>query len=610
MALDLSSLNKEQTAAVTFDKGHLLVMAGAGSGKTRVLTFRAAWLMSEKQIPGGSILLLTFTNKAAAEMKERIGALTRDMPYFAGTFHSFSVRLLRMDGRAIGVDPNFVIYDTNDQKEAIRDIMETLNISTDSYNPNAIMAMINEAKNQMISAAAFGEFVRGEVQEKAHQVYVEYEKYLERAQALDFDDLLIKSVKLLSQNEEVRQKWNRRLSHIFVDEWQDTNKVQYQLTRLLVGDSGVITAVGDASQSIYSWRGADYKNINYIKDDYTNLKVLELTQNYRSTENILLAANSVISRNTSHPILSLWTENGTGERIKLYKAENGLLEASYVAQKVQSLVRTGYSYQDIAVLYRTNAQSRVIEEAFLHDGIPYTLVGGTRFYDRAEVKDVLCYMRLYQNPADRVSALRAEKIGKRRLEKFNEAKEEMQQKEKITTLEILDTIIARTGYLEKYARETEENMNRLDNIKELRSVASEFPELAQFLENVALVEAEENSQGEKTTGPQVTLMTLHASKGLEFPVVFLIGMEEGLFPHSRALWDTTQLEEERRLAYVGFTRAKEILYLTYADRRLYFGQRVTNPPSRFLLDIPEKIIDSSENFSKPRVEYTFDDIDW
>lgn len=602
----LVGLNEKQKEAVTYDKGNLLVLAGAGSGKTRVLTSRAAWLIGEGKIPGHAILLLTFTNKAAHEMKERIESLTSDFPYFAGTFHGFAVRLLRMDGAQIGVDRNFVIYDTNDQKDAVRDIMDTLNISTESYNPSAILGMINEAKNQMITPLQFGEFVRGELQEKAFKVYTEYEKYLAKSQALDFDDLLIKSVALLSKPE-VREKWNSKLKYVFVDEWQDTNKVQYTLTKLLVGENAHITAVGDASQSIYSWRGADYKNINYIKDDYKNLKVINLEQNYRSTGNILEGANAVISKNTSHPILSLWTENGNGERIKVYKAETGLLEASFVTRKIAELVRTGYSYSDIAVLYRTNAQSRVMEEALLHDGIPYVLIGGTRFYDRAEIKDVLSYMRLLSNPLDRVSAMRVEKIGKKRMEKFHGYRDSVDITTK-TTLELLDAIIKETGYLDKYARESEENMAKLDNIKELRSVASEFPVLSEFLENVALVEAQEEARGQTKNG--VTLMTLHAAKGLEFPVVFLVGLEEGLFPHSRALWDTAQLEEERRLAYVGMTRAKEILYLTYADRRIYFGQRSNNPPSRFLMDIPEKLIDMSESFaSNKKFSYKFDNSD-
>ncbi len=601
----LEGLNDRQREAVTYDGGNLLVLAGAGSGKTRVLTHRAAWLISEKKVPASSILLLTFTNKAAREMRERIEALTSENPFFAGTFHSFCVRLLRIDGEAIGITKNFVIYDTNDQKDAVRDIMEKLNISTEHYNPNAILGMINEAKNQMITPTQFGEFVRGEMQEKAFLVYTEYEKFLTNSHALDFDDLLIKSVQLLSQKKELRDKWQKRLRYVFVDEWQDTNKVQYQLTKLLVGDEGNITAVGDASQSIYSWRGADYKNINYIKDDYKNLKVINLEQNYRSTSNILDAANAVISKNTSHPILDLWTENSGGERIKLYKAETGLLESSFIAQKIQSIVRTGYTYNDIAILYRTNAQSRVIEEALLHSGIPYVLVGGTRFYDRTEVKDVLSYLRLLTNKDDRVSAMRVEKIGKKRQEKF-EAYRAATDIDTKTTLELLDAVLKETAYIEKYARISEDNQTRLDNIKELRSVASEFPALPDFLENVALVEAQEEARGQSSTG--VTLMTLHAAKGLEFPVVFLVGLEEGLFPHSRALWDTAQLEEERRLAYVGITRAKEVLYLTYADRRIYFGQRTSNPPSRFLMDIPQKLLDLSENFSSlPRASYSFED---
>lgn len=601
----LEGLNEKQKEAVTFDKGNLLVLAGAGSGKTKVLTHRAAWLINEKGVPPTSILLLTFTNKAAHEMKERIQMLSAREPFFAGTFHSFCVRLLRMDGAEIGIEPHFVIYDTNDQKEVVRDIMETLNISMESYNPSAILGMINEAKNQMITPLAFGEFVRGELQEKAFVVYTEYEKYLAKSQALDFDDLLIKSVQLLSTRNHILEKWNNRLRYVFVDEWQDTNKVQYKLTKLLVGKSGFITAVGDASQSIYSWRGADYKNINYIKDDYEGLQVINLEQNYRSTGNILEAANAVISKNTSHPILTLWTENDGGERIKLYKAETGLLEASFVTKKVQELIRTGYSYPDIAILYRTNAQSRVLEEALLHAGIPYVLVGGTRFYDRTEIKDVLAYIRLLTNPTDKVSKNRVEKIGKKRLEKFEEYIANININEK-TTLDILDGVINATGYLDKYARETEENMTKLDNIKELRSVATEFPVLSDFLENVALVEAQEEARGEGKNG--ITLMTLHAAKGLEFPVVFLVGLEEGLFPHSRSLWDNTQLEEERRLAYVGLTRAKEILYLTYADRRVFFGQRTSNPPSRFLTDIPQKLLDITESFeSNKRFSYEFED---
>jgi DNA helicase-2/ATP-dependent DNA helicase PcrA len=455
----------------------------------------------------------------------------------------------------------------------------------------------------MMTPTEYEAIARGEFQEMAAKVYRLYEEYLTKAQALDFDDLLIKSVKLLAEFPSVRMSWQNRLKFVFVDEWQDTNKIQYKLVKLLVGDRGLVTAVGDASQSIYGWRGADYRNVNYITKDYPNIVVIHLEQNYRSTQTILSAANAVISKNTSHPILDLWTENPQGERIKIYKAESGLTEASFVVKKIKELTKTGYSYQDVAVLYRTNAQSRVMEEALLHDGIPYTLVGGTKFYERAEIRDVLCYLRLLVNPADTVSMTRAEKIGKKRLQSFEEYKKKADI-DNSTTLKLLDDVIAVTRYLDKFSRESEENQSRLDNIKELRSVAAEFPIILEFLENVALVEAQETKHANDQNA--VTLMTLHSAKGLEFPVVFMVGMEEGLFPHSRALWDTNQLEEERRLAYVGITRAKEVLYLTYADRRLYFGQRSSNPPSRFLMDLPQKLVDSSENFTKVRPEYDFE----
>lgn len=601
MGIDLASLNEEQKKAVTHDAGHLLVLAGAGSGKTRVLTFRAAWLLANAKSNPEEMLLLTFTNKAAKEMKERITELSSGTPYFAGTFHSFGVKFLRIEGKNIGMDPNFVIYDTNDQKDIIKTILEDRNISPDSYNPASILGQISDAKNQMITPVQYADLAQGEFQERVAEVYEHYEKYLKAANAMDFDDLLLKTVKVMTDFPLIRDKWQHRLKYIFVDEWQDTNKVQYKLVRYLTGTTGRITAVGDASQSIYGWRGADFRNVNLITKDYDDITVIHLEQNYRSTETILLAANSVISKNTSHPVLALWTENGKGERIKLYKAESGLTEASFVSKKIQELNRTGYQYKDIAILYRTNAQSRVIEEALLHTGIPYTLVGGTRFYDRAEIKDVLCYLRLLVNPKDIVSRARAEKLGKRRYEKFEEFVKTIGEVADYSTLQLMDSVLAATSYLEKYARESEENMTRLENIKELRSVAAEFPDVSAFLENVALVEAEQIAKGLNSNG--VTLMTLHSAKGLEFPVVFMIGMEEGLFPHSRALWDTNQLEEERRLAYVGITRAKEVLFLTYADRRLYFGQRSTNPPSRFLMDIPQNLVDSTESYEESKPTY-------
>jgi len=610
----LADLNDEQKKAVTFDNGPLLVLAGAGSGKTRVLTHRAAWFIEEKKVDPNQILLLTFTNKAANEMKERIQELANHIPSFSGTFHSFCVKVLRRDGEAIGIPKNFIIYDDTDQKDAIKEILDQFGLSTDSYKPASFLGQISDAKNQMIKPLEYGEMAQGNIQEKVFSVYLEYEKKLKEIGALDFDDLLIKTVDLLANHPEIAKKWQRMLTHILVDEWQDTNKIQYKLTKLLTGSSENLTAVGDAAQSIYSWRGADYKNINYLKDDYPKITVINLEQNYRSTQNILNAANSVISRNTNHPILKLWTSNGNGEHIKLYEAKSGLDEASYVTKKVKELTRLGYKYSDFAVLYRTNAQSRVLEEAFLHDGISYTIVGGIKFYQRAEVKDVISYLKLLVNPKDIVSERRVLKAGKRRFQKFEEFRDTLNSHsganamESLTTLEIMDSVISETGYLEKFKNETEENFNRLENIKELRSVAASFPEINEFLENVALVEAETQSVGDKKNA--VTLMTLHAAKGLEFPVVFIVGLEEGIFPHSRSLFDNQQLEEERRLAYVGMTRAKELLYLIYAGRRLYFGQKTNNPPSRFLAEIPEDLLDSSDNFKDNRLSYNFDDLDW
>ncbi len=375
------------------------------------------------------------------------------------------------------------------------------------------------------------------------------------------------------------------------------------MTKQILGDRETLTAVGDASQSIYSWRGADYKNIDNLKSDFPKIKVIHLEQNYRSTQIILDAANSVIRKNTSHSVLNLWTKREGGQKIKIYGARSEMDEASFILSEIDKLIIKGFEFKDIAVLYRTNAQSRVLEESFLHEGVPYTLVGGVRFYSRSEVKDVISYLRLLINPKDLVSRKRIEKLGKRRYEKFKAFSEKFtkENREKKTTLNIMDSVLQGTDYLSKYKNESEENLTRLENIRELRSVATEFPNINEFLENVALVEAEQLEQGKIKVGRnpenfnRVTLMTLHSAKGLEFPVVFIVGMEEGLFPHARSLFDPTQMEEERRLAYVGITRAKDILYLTYADRRLIFGQKTNSPPSRFIIDIPENLSEGITN---------------
>ncbi len=603
----VSNLNPKQLEAVTYEGTKLLVLAGAGSGKTKVLTHRAAWFIEEKNIPANQILLLTFTNKTAKEMKIRMEKMSA---VWAGTFHSFCVKLLRVEGKEIGIDPNFVIYDDGDQKELVKQILEDLNLPDDSYNPNSILNEIGNSKSQMVTALEYGEIAKGDYQEKVFQIYNLYEKTLKDINALDFDDILIKAVELWRTKPEILSKWQQKLTHILVDEWQDTNKIQYTLIKLLVGKTGNLTAVGDASQSIYSWRGADYRNINNLSRDYEDLKIINLEQNYRSTQVILDAANAVISKNTKHPILNLWTENPKGVKIKLHAASNGLDEASFIVKEIYALLDS-HNYNNFAVLYRTNAQSRTIEEALLHSGVPYILVGGTKFYERKEIKDIISYMKVLSNPKDKVAQKRIEKLGVRRLAKFQSFHNKISEGnfEDYSTLELMDNLVREIGYLDLYQKQTEENITRLENIKELRSVATQFPNINDFLENVALVEQEVSSKLRGDENNQVTLMTLHAAKGLEFPIVFIVGLEEGIFPHSRSLFDTAQLEEERRLAYVGITRAKEILYLTYANKRLFFGQNTSNPPSRFIIDIPESLLESAGSSFEPKYkkEYNFDD---
>lgn len=607
----MNDLNKEQLEAVTYTGGPLLVLAGAGSGKTKVLTHRVAYLIENESVNPENCLLLTFTNKAAKEMQDRISkqlAISHQPLAFNGTFHGFCVRVLRADGKTIGIDQNFLIYDDNDQKDLVKEIISDLGIK-DSIKPASILYAISEAKNQMLTPSAYAEITNGDFGKVVADVYKAYEKKLRDINALDFDDLLIKTV-LVFEVPEVINKWREKVKQIFVDEWQDTNKIQYKLIRLLDGNRGVITAVGDASQSVYSWRGADYRNINLLTKDYKNIKIINLEQNYRSTGNILEAANSVISKNTGHPILKLWTEKGTGQKLSIFSARNGFDEAEYIVKTVKQLINKSIKYSDIAVLYRTNAQSRVLEEALLHSGIPYTLIGGVRFYDRKEIKDILSYLRLIANKKDIVSERRAISLGKRRFEKFQSIDIDVN---KFTTLESMDAVLSATEYLTKFKDTDPEDVERLENIKEFRSVAIEFPNLLDFLENVSLVEAsstrftDHSSQGNSVTftseAGQATLMTLHSAKGLEFPIVFMVGMEEGLFPHSRSLWEKEQMEEERRLCYVGITRAKEVLYLSYASKRLFYGETSTNAPSRFLSDIPEELLDGKVEISDSNESY-------
>lgn len=612
MASDLlNDLNPDQQAAVKHTEGPVLILAGAGSGKTRVLTYRVAYLIGEKHVPPHQILMVTFTNRAANEMKERIAklisgfqlsAFSSQLP-FAGTFHSLCAKILRIEGKHIGIPTGFLIYDEEDQKDAIKEIMKKLDISQKSFNPGAILHTISEAKNELMTATEYPQYARGYFQETVARVYLEYQKLLKENEALDFDDLLMKTVQLFETQPEILGKYQEKYHYILVDEYQDTNKAQYVLTKQLAGRYKNLCVVGDASQSIYRWRGADFRNIINFKRDFPDAVVFNLEQNYRSTQVILDAAFGVISKNTTHPILKLWTDKHGGDKITLYEARNEHDEATFL---VQTILQASRPFADFAVLYRTNAQSRVIEEAFLHSGVPYTLVGGIRFYERKEIKDVLAYLRLLANPKDTVSYKRIEKLGKGRLDKFLDFSETVRKDNKLielTTLELLDKTLEKTNYLKLYNANVEEEAYRLENIRELRSVATEFPNLTEFLETVALIEQEYTPTHIKELNQKrdtVTLMTLHAAKGLEFSIVTIVGMEEGIFPHSRSLMEKDELEEERRLCYVGVTRAKEKLYLTYANRRLYFGTRTQNMISRFIADMPQHVLELSVSLNPDR----------
>lgn len=610
----LDDLNPVQKEAVQATEGPTLILAGAGSGKTKVLTHRVAYLIKEKNIPPENILVVTFTNKAAGEMQSRILKLlqldTKRYPLNAipimGTFHSFCARILRKEGKHIGLAINFSIYDENDALDAIKEAMKTLDLSPQKTSPSSIRNTISGAKNEMMSALEYPNYARGYFQETVARIYLEYQKILEKNQAVDFDDLLLLTVKLFQNNPDVLSKYQIQFRYILIDEYQDTNAVQYLLSKLLSNRYKNICVVGDASQSIYAFRGADFRNIINFQKDFPQTKVFNLEQNYRSTQTILDAAYSVISKNKTHPILKLWTNNSTGTKIQVVTCKNEAEEALFVAKTILELKLPLSSF---AILYRTNAQSRALEEIFLKAGLPYVLVGGIRFYERKEIKDILSYLRLLANPKDSVSKTRIEKIGKGRAAKFwLFAQEALSHIEEYSTLELLDKILEVTNYLEYLDDGTETGKSRIENVKELRSVASEFSDLTQFLEQVALVENEYSSDEKlkKTTSDRVTLTTLHQAKGLEWPVVFMVGMEEGLFPHSRSLLDPNELEEERRLCYVGITRAKQQLFFTYTMQRLYFGTRSSNLVSRFLIDLPQDLVDGS--FPLQNADQFLDDI--
>jgi len=634
-----AGLNPAQKQAVEHTDGPLLIMAGAGSGKTKVLTCKVANLLAKGVAPW-SILAITFTNKAATEMRERvdrmIGEGAKDV--WLSTFHSFCARFLRREVEATGMyKRNFVIYDSSDSQVVIKECLKELNLDPKQYAPSSIQNAISNAKNQLMGPKAMARDAENFFQQKVAEVYALYAKKLRTNNAMDFDDLLMVSVLLLEEHEEIRVKYQNRFKYILVDEYQDTNGAQYQLTKILAAKHHNLCVVGDADQSIYGWRGADIRNIMDFEEDYPEARTIKLEQNYRSTKNILAAANAVIEHNINRKKKELWTENATGEKLTIYEARDERDEAEFIATTVMKQKTIfNASYGDMAVLYRTNAQSRVVEETFMRRGIPYTMVGGLKFYDRKEIKDILAYLRVIYNPLDTVSLLRIINVPKRGLGATTVAKladfaenngltlfdvisseETLSQIPGITArvkkpLELFSTfifqfmgyqsnmriddliekVLEESGYLRELQEEKKpENESRIENLKEFVGVARDFqktednPNLENFLSTLSLVSDIDNAELEDD---RITLMTLHSAKGLEFPTVFMVGMEEGLFPHSRTLMDENEIEEERRTCYVGITRAQRKLYLTCAQQRTIYGKTSMSTPSRFLEEIPEE----------------------
>ncbi|MCB9813684.1 MAG: UvrD-helicase domain-containing protein [Pseudomonadales bacterium] len=589
----LKKLNPEQTTAVIHENGPAVVLAGAGSGKTTVLTNRVAWLISKKNVSPYSILVVTFTNKAAKEIKERIQKLTGHLLPWSGTFHSFCAKILRIDGNQIGLHQNFVIYDSSDQISLLKKIYKEYNFDNDEFNIKAVHAAISNAKNELLSHTDYLNIANGSFQNHVARVYKIYQHELFKASAVDFDDLLSKTLQLLNESSEIKRKYQNMFDHVLVDEYQDTNKAQYELTKILSQPQNNIFVVGDFCQSIYAWRGADYKNMLQLKSSFPNIQEYRLEQNYRSNQTILDVATEIISKNTTHPILKLWTTKPAGNKITCFEANSGKSEALQVVKFVITH-RKNYDYGNIAILYRTNAQSREFEEALIGGGVPYKLIGGTKFYDRKEVKDLIAYLRYSQNRADIVSYQRILKLGKKRFSNFmNWLKNNDKLLEPNNNVSsVLKKIVEETEYLDKFKRDSEENVARKENVEELINVASQFDDINQFLENISLIQDNEFADKNNTNGDEysVNLMSLHSAKGLEFEVVLMVGMEDGLLPHSRSLMDNEQMEEERRLCYVGITRAKSHLYFTYSRNRFQYGANTSAMRSRFIEDIPNYLL--------------------
>ncbi|HHV62327.1 MAG TPA: DNA helicase PcrA [Firmicutes bacterium] len=638
----LDDLNPRQREAVCHTEGPLLILAGAGSGKTRVITYRIAYLIGEKDVFPGSILAVTFTNKAANEMRERVAGIVGPWArsVHIGTFHSFCVRVLRRHIDKLGMPRDFTIFDSSDQQAAIKQALRDLNINDKRFAPAGVLGTISNAKNELMGPIDFKDAARGFYEETVARIYEVYQSILRKNSALDFDDLLMETVELFRGFPEVLGEYQEKFKYIMVDEYQDTNQAQYVIVRLLAARHRNLCVVGDEDQSIYGWRGADIRNILDFEEDYPDARVIKLEENYRSTGTILEAANEVIKNNRERKDKALWTRNPRGEPIRHFVAPDEHEEARFVANEILKERReTGRNYRDFVVLYRMNAQSRVFEETFMSLGIPYRIVGGLRFYERKEIKDIIAYLRLILNSHDAVSLQRVINVPKRgigdttieklaafarhenivmfeamrrageiegipertrtQISRFTGMIEELAaRRDEISPTMLVNEVLERTGYLRELESEkTVEALARIENIKELLSVTKEFEarqsasgaetSLAAFLEEVALI-SDIDTLKEDEEG--VTLMTLHSAKGLEFPVVFMVGMEEGLFPHSRALMDDGELEEERRLCYVGITRAREQLYLTHASKRMIYGEASQTLPSRFLGEIPGELV--------------------
>ena len=590
----LAKLNPDQQLAVTHKSGPALVLAGAGSGKTTVLTTRAMWLIEVEGVSSDSIILVTFTNKAALEMRQRIQATNITPPEIISTFHSFSARILRIYGEYIGLKRNFIIYDTDDSLSVLKTVIKELKLDRKRFKPQAVKSLISNAKNELIEPDTFLQMATNYYQEEVAKIYTLYQKKLQAAQAVDFDDLLNLTLKLLKTHQATREKLQARFQHVLVDEYQDTNKAQYELTKLLTAPQNNLFVVGDFAQSIYAWRGADYRNMLKLKSDFPQIAEYRLEQNYRSTQTILDAATCVIRQNQTHPILTLWTEKtNEAEKITLIEAADDRDEAWQVVDQIKLHQAQGVSLDEMAILYRTNAQSRAFEEALIQASIPYQIIGGIKFYERKEIKDLIAYLRLMLNPKDEASFVRAEKVGKRRLNRLLAwQKDHPEFAESHPPTEVLEKVLKLTEYTKKYKPEVPEDLSRLENIQELKRVALNFENLVEMLENIALIQDGYMHQVSSFKKEEkVQLMSLHSAKGLEFRVVFLVGMEDGLLPHSMSQFEPDKLEEERRLCYVGITRAKEKLYLSFAKSRYLYGRQTRSLPSRFIFEINPELFE-------------------